>query len=162
MGQEQPAVKDLLRAYRRSVDALKARGVIRSDKVLADYAEWLAVEALGLTLAEGGAQKGYDAVDPRTGLTYQVKARQVTLPYFQPDLRGQGNLDAHPFDVLVGILVDADFAVVRAALVPLAVVRARAKPISYNNGYRLHMASGLLGLPEVVDVTAKVKRAAES
>jgi hypothetical protein len=94
-------------------------------------------------------------------LTYQVKARQVALPYFQPDLRGQGHLDAHPFDVLVGILVDGDFAVVRAALVPLAVVQARAKPIAYNNGYRIHMASGLLSLPEVVDVTAKVRRAAE-
>lgn len=84
---EERPVRDLILAHARSLDALKARGVIRSTKVLADYAEWLAAKALGLTLEAGGAQKGYDAVDPRSGLTYQVKARQVTLPYMQPDLR---------------------------------------------------------------------------
>lgn len=155
-------VSELMLAYARSLDALKARGVIRSTKVLADYAEWLAVNALGLTLAAGGAQKGYDAVDPRTGFTYQVKARQVTLPYMQPDLRGQGDLEKKPFDMLVGILIDGDYEVIRAAVVPWSVVRARAKPIAYNNGYRLHMASGLLGLPAVIDVTEAVRRASES
>jgi len=156
------SVKDLMRAYRQSIEALKERGVIRSDKVLSDYAERLAVRALGLTIAEGGAQQGYDAIDPSTGLTYQVKARVVAPPYMQPDLRGQGNLDEHPFDMLVGILVNAGYEVTRAAIVPLAVVRARAKAIAYNNGYRLHMASGLQSDPEVRDVTAEVRRAAES
>jgi hypothetical protein len=155
-------VRELINAYARSLDALKARGVIRSTKVLADYAEWLAAKALGLVLVEGGAQKGYDAKDPRTGLRYQVKARQVAPPYMQPDLRGQGSLDAAPFDLLVGILVDGNFEVIRAAVVPLPVVQARAKRIAYNNGFRIHMASGLLNLPEVVDVTEGVRRASES
>jgi hypothetical protein len=152
----------LVRAYLQSLDELRARGVIRSTKVLADYAEWLAVEAPGLKLVDSGAQKGYDAVDPQTGLTYQVKARQVTLPYMQPDLRGQGDLNEKPFDLLVGILLDGDYQVIRAAVVPLSIVQARAKPIAYNNGYRLHMASGLLNLPEVIDVTEQVRRASES
>jgi hypothetical protein len=155
-------VRELINVYARSLDALKARGVIRSTKVLADYAEWLAAKALGLSLVEGGAHKGYDAVDPHTGLRYQVKARQVAPPYMQPDLRGQGNLDDGPFDLLVGILVDGNFEVIRAAVVPLSVVQARAKPIAYNNGFRVHMASGLLGLPGVVDVTEAVRRASES
>ena len=155
-------VRELILDYARSLEALKARGVIRSTKVLADYGEWLAVKALGLSLEVGGAQKGYDAVDPRSGLTYQVKARQVTLPYMQPDLRGQGDLEAKPFDLLVGILIDGNYEVIRAAVVPWSVVRARAKRIAYNNGYRIHMASGLLTLPEVVDVTEEVRRASES
>jgi hypothetical protein len=163
MARDRPAsVKDLLHAYRQSVEALKDRGVIRSSKVLADYAEWLATTALHLTLVEGGAQKGFDAVDPETGLTYQVKARQVVLPYMQSDLLGQGNLDGTPFDLLVGILVGADYEVIRAAIVPLAVVRLRARPIAYNNGYRIHMASGLLSQPGVRDITAEVRRASES
>jgi hypothetical protein len=37
-----------------------------------------------------------------------VKARQVTLPYMQPDLRGQGDLEKKPFDMLVGFLIDGD------------------------------------------------------
>lgn len=155
-------VRELIDAYARSLDALKARGVIRSTKVLADYAEWLAAKALGLDLVGGGAQKGYDAKDPRTGLRYQVKARQVAPPYMQPDLRGQGNLEDGPFDMLVGILVNGNFEVIRAAVVPLSVVQARAKRIAYNNGFRIHMASGLLRLPEVVDVTEDVRRASES
>jgi len=50
-------VRDLILAYARSLDALKARGVIRSTKVLADYAEWLAAEALGLSLVEGAPRR---------------------------------------------------------------------------------------------------------
>lgn len=46
--------------------------------------------------------------------------------------------------------------------VRLSIVQARAKPIAYNNGYRLYMASGLLNLPEVRDVTEAVRRAAEA
>ena len=38
----------------------------------------------------------------------------------------------------------------------------RAEPITYNNGYWLHMASGLLSLPEVRDVAEAVRRASES
>ena len=155
-------VRALILAYARSLDALRTRGVIRSTKVLADYAEWLAVQALGLTLEAGGAQKGYDAVDPSTGLTYQVKARQVTLPYMQPDLRGQGDLNEKPFDMLVGILINGEYEVIRAAVVPWSVVKVRAKRITYNNGYRLHMARGLLSMPGVVDVTEAVRRASDS
>lgn len=156
MAQSEAPVKDLVRAYALSLEALTARGVIRSHKVLADYAEWLATEALRLTLVPGGSQKGYDAVDPRNGLTYQVKARRLAPPYFQPDLRGFGDLDERPFDFLVGILVDADYAVVSAAVVPLAVVRQRAK------GTRLYMGRGLLSAADVRDVTAKVRRVSES
>ena len=156
------SVRDLIRAYRHSVDALKARGVIRSTRVLADYGEWLATKAMHLTLVPNGAQKGYDAIDPKSGLTYQVKVRHVTLPYMQADLRGQGSLEEEPFDFLVGILLDADYEVIRAAVVPISVVRARSKRIAYNNGYRLHMASGLLGDPEVRDVTPEVRQASEA
>jgi hypothetical protein len=51
-------VSELMLAYARSLDALKTRGVIRSTKVLADYAEGLAVNALGLTLAAGRRSEG--------------------------------------------------------------------------------------------------------
>lgn len=160
-GSTEPPVRELIRTYADSVAALRARGVIRSTKVVADYGEWLAARALNLVLVTGGAQKGHDAEDPRTGATYQVKVRQVMPPYMQPDLRGQGALTGRPFDFLVGILIDGDYRVARAAVVPLSVVQARAKRIAYNNGFRLHMASGLLSLPEVRDVTAEVRRAAE-
>jgi hypothetical protein len=162
MDSPSPSVKDLMRAYRESLEALKARGVIRSTKVLADYAEWLAATGLRLTLVEGGAQKGFDAVDAKSGLTYQVKARHVVLPYLQPDLRGQGSLDDHPFDYLVGVLLGADYEVMRAAVIPLEVVRERAKRIAYTNGYRVHMGSGILRLPNVRDVTAELQGAADS
>jgi hypothetical protein len=163
MGQvETASVRELLLAYRTSLDALKARGVIRSTKVLADYAEWLVAKGLRLQLVEGGAQKGHDAVDPNSGLRYQVKARHVVPPYMQADLRGQGSLDGRPFDFLVGVLLDGEYQVTRAAVVPLHIVQARAKRIAYNNGYRLHFATGILGLPEVRDVTTALRRAAES
>jgi hypothetical protein len=38
----------------------------------------------------------------------------------------------------------------------------RAEPIAYDNGCRLHVASGLLSPPGVRDVTEAVRRASES
>ena len=155
------SVRELLIGYRTALDALRERGVIRSVHVIADYGEWLAASALGLTLAPGGSNKGHDAVDPGTGKRYQVKVRQLTPPYFQPDLRGQGDVTDDPFDHLVGILLDTDFAVTRAIVVPLDVVQRRAKRIAYNNGWRLHMASGLLAEAGVRDVTDLLRREAD-
>lgn len=158
---EAASIKDLMRAYKEALSALKDRGVIRSTKVLADYAEWLAAKALGLELARGGATKGYDAIDPVTHERYQVKARHVVPPYMQPDLRGQGSLDDGPFDYLVGVLLGEEYQVRLAAIVPIALVRERAKRIAYNNGYRLHLGVGILGHPDVVDVTDRFRQAAK-
>jgi hypothetical protein len=156
------SVRDLLSAYRDSLTALKDRGVIRSTKVLADYAEWLAARGLGLQLASAGAEKGFDAVDPTTGETYQVKARQVVPPYNQPDLRGGGRLIPKPFDFLVGVLLDADFGVSLAAKIPYEVVLERAKRIEYTNGYRFHLGQGVLALPTVMIVTEELRAAAKT
>jgi len=153
-------VSELLRTYKNAIDALKVRGVVRSTKVLADYAEWLAAQALNLELAAGGAAKGYDATDPRTGTLYQVKARMVAPPHWQPDLRGQGSLDGRPFDFLVGVLLGGDYDVRLAAVIPLALVRERAKRIAYNNGYRFHLGSGVLEDSRVQDVTERFREAA--
>ncbi len=60
------------------------------------------------------------------------------------------------------MLVDAEYEVVRAAVIPLAVVQAQATRITYNNGYRVHLASGILGLPEVRDVTELFREAADA
>jgi hypothetical protein len=155
-------VKELMTGYRDSLAALKEKGVIRSSKVLADYAEWLSARGLGLQLAPAGAMKGYDAVDPSTGVTYQVKARHVVPPYMQPDLRGGGSLEPKPFDFLIGVLLDAEYGVIRAAVIPHSIVAARAKRIAYNNGYRFHMGSTVLSLPEVRDVTEELRVAAAS
>lgn len=156
------SVRELLAAYRDSLTALRARGVIRSPKVVADYAEWLAVTGLKLELAERGAERGYDAVDPDTGDLYQVKARQVVPPYNQPDLRGGGLLEPKPFDYLIGVLLDVDYGVALAAKIPYEVVRDRARRIEYTNGYRFHLGSSVMALPEVVNVTAELKAAAAS
>jgi hypothetical protein len=56
------SVRALIASYSASLVALRQRGVIRSSKVLGDYAEWLAAGGLGLELVEDGAQRGYDAV----------------------------------------------------------------------------------------------------
>jgi len=155
-GLPSPPVKDLLRAYVVSREALRQRGVIRSNKsFLSDYAEWLAAKALNLTLAEGGSNKGYDATD-RQGRRYQVKARQMTAVYQQPDLRGFGDMDADHFDFLVAIIVDADFEVLRAVVVPFVEARARVK------GPRMYLGSGLVSVPGVRDVTDRVRKASES
>lgn len=154
--QHEPTVKDLVRAYMNSREALRARGVIRSNRVLlSDYAEWLAAKALRLKLVAGGSNKGFDAVD-RAGLRYQIKARQHTAIYQQPDLRGFGDLSLDPFDLLVAVIVGVDYSVLRALLIPIAAVRQRAK------GPRMYVGRGVLAMPDIRDVTDEVRRASES
>lgn len=155
MAHDEPPIRDLIRAYALSLEGLRARGVIRSTKVLADYAEWLAAQALDLTLVPSGSNKGYDALDA-AGTRYQIKARRLVLPYVEPNIVGLHNLDDRPFDVLLGILLDEDYVVTRAVIVPLAVVRQRATKTG------LYLGSGLLTLAEVRDVTEIVRRASES
>lgn len=129
---------------------LLMRGVVRTNNVLADYAEYLTARALGVSLVTP-AVAGYDALGPN-GERVQVKARRRV----NQDGRligGSAPLTTNPFDTLVGILFDSDFTVRRACIVPLPVllplVRMRA-----NGSWRLRLADSLWKVPGVRDATA--------
>lgn len=153
----------LLRLYSSIIDELLDRGVVRStNNPVADYAERLTARAFDLKLA-GKSVSGYDAI-ARSGLRYQVKARRITRQNGSRQLGFIRSLEPgkEPFDFLVGILFDSDFAVVRAALVPVAVVHDRvvwAEPVK---AWRLMLSDAVWTLPDVRDITDEIRAAIQS
>lgn len=157
----QGPTRDLLALYSSILTELRARGIVRSENSpVGDYAEYLAARAFGLTLTRNSAI-GYDGVDAAK-VRYQVKGRRMT-PWNKSRqlgaIRGL-TLDADPFDVLLAVLFYPDFGIQRAALVPISIVRSRAKRHEYINAWRLMLTDAVWDLPGVQDVTALIAAAA--
>ena len=70
------------------------------------------------------------------------------------------NLDWHPFDVLAGILFDQNFAVHRAALIPISVIMRRATWSTYTNNRIIYLMDDVWAEPRVVDVSARLQAVA--
>lgn len=155
--------EDLLALFARIVDELLSQGVVRStNNPVADYSEYLTARAFGLTLV-ANSSIGFDAIG-EDDVRYQVKARRLTARNGSRQLgfiRGL-ETDEDPFDVLVGILFNADFTVLRAAMVPIEVVRARVARINYVNAWRLVLTDAVWSVPGVEDVTDRIRSAASA
>ncbi len=59
--------------------------------------------------------------------------------------------------MLAGVLVDEYFRIMRAALVPFGVVRARARPVESVNGWRFILRDDIWKLDGVEDVTTQLR-----
>lgn len=153
----------LLALYSAIVEELHGRGLVRStNNPVGDYAEYLTARAFGLSLA-GNSSIGYDAVSD-DGIRYQVKSRRLTPRNSSRQLSAIRGLEpeSDPFDLLVGILFSADFEVLRAALVPVAVVRQLAVRNDYVNAWRLMLRDSVWAMPGVEDVTDRIRAAADA
>ena len=155
------AIPDLLASYVALLDELRARGVVRTGKVVGDYAEALVARALGLDLANG-PMEGYDAVDPRSGERYQVKARRIGPRWRDVGMGPFRGLDEDLFDVFVGVVFDADMSIVRALRVPRSVVLANVRLVAYDGTHRLRVGPRLAGLDGVTDIAELLWQTATS
>jgi hypothetical protein len=145
-----------LLAARARIDAeLRALGVLRSENALDDFTEFWVSGALRLDLAANSA-KGFDAVDGK-GVRYQIKGRRPTKGNPSRQLSALRDLDAAPFDYLVGVLFNADCTVMRAALIPLAVVQRLATFIPRANNWRFRLEDAVWAIPGVIDLTGVLK-----
>jgi len=150
---------ELLKAYCDILDELRARGITRStNNPVSDYAELLFCQAFGWTRTEKSAA-GYDATDEKA-LRYQIKARRVTPQSASRQLGAIRQLDKDPFDYLAGVLMDKDFKIVRAAIIPVSVVRKNSKHVAHTNSWRFLLRDNVWDLRGVRDVSAEVAEAA--
>lgn len=151
----------LLAQYGEILAILRARGITRTeDSPVGGYAEHLAARAFGLSL-NGNSSSGYDGLDD-AGIRYQVKGRRITRwnPSRQLSaIRGLGEGSPDPFDQLIGILFNGDFTILRAAMVPLGVVRSQARLQAHVNGWRFMLTDAIWTLPGVRDVTKEIATA---
>lgn len=149
-------VSDLLRQYAAIAEELRRRDVLRSANTpTGDLAEYLFARAFGWTLAAHSA-RAFDATDAE-GRRYQIKARRLARPGTSRELSAIRSLDG--FDVLAAALFDAHYRVERAALIPAAVVAARARYGAHTNSHRFMLQDNVWRADGVQDVTAILRAA---
>jgi hypothetical protein len=143
------------------IDELRRRAVVRtSNAPLGDYAEYLFSAALGLKL-ESNSKAGHDATGP-DGSKYQIKSRRVvSTSRAARQLSVFRGLPEAKFDVLAAVLFDGQCKVIRAVLVPHAIVLQRSVYAQHVNGWRLVADETLFALPNVTDVTGALQRASD-
>jgi hypothetical protein len=146
------STSELLRCYAVILDELKARSMVRTqNNPVADYAEWLVSEKLGLELTPN-SNAGYDALGSN-GKRFQIKSRRINLSRDPRQLGVIRNLDAGEFDYLIGVLFSMNFRTVEAYKIPHAIIRDFARFRRYQNGHILHLRGRVLNAPGVEDIS---------
>jgi hypothetical protein len=152
-------VGQLLAQYGGILDELRRREIVRSsNNPLSDYAELLFCNAFNWTRA-GTSSSGHDAKDAQ-GVRYQIKGRRLTPLNASRQMSAIRNLEKTPFDHLAGLLVDKTFQIIRAAIVPIDVVRAHSKHQAHTNSWRFLLRDEIWNLSGVQDVTHELTAAA--
>jgi hypothetical protein len=134
------------------LDELKQRSVVRTrNNPVADYAEWLVAQRLGLSL-ERNSKSGYDATNT-SGNRFQIKSRRLDPFNKSRQLSVIRNLDAGEFDYLIGVLFNRDFTVNEAYKIPRGLITKYARFSKHQNGYILHLRGDILRAQGVEDIT---------
>lgn len=108
---------------------------------------------------EGKASSGHDATDAN-GVGYQIKGRRLTPRSISRQVSAIRGLHLKPFDHLAGLLVDEQFRILRAAIVPFEVVQAKATFVHHTNAHRFLLRDEIWAAPGVRDVTEDLRGAA--
>ncbi len=146
------STSDLLGCFADILGELKQRGVVRTrNNPVADYAEWLVAQRLGLSL-ERNNKFGYDATNT-SGERFQIKSRRLDPFNKSRQLSVIRNLDAGEFDYLIGILFDRDFTVKEAYKIPHGLIAKYARFSKHQNGHILHLRGDILRASGVEDIT---------
>ncbi len=152
------SVHDLLNLHAGIMNELRSRKIIRSgNNPVGDYAELLFARAFSWNL-ENNSSAGYDATD-KNGIRFQIKCRRVTKRNPSRQLSALRNLSSNPFDTLAAVLLDENFGVLRAVLVPIAVVLDHSTYTQHVHAHRFLLRDAVWSLPGVMDVTGPLMEA---
>lgn len=150
------SAQDLLRLHAGALDELRRRGILRSANGPAgDYAEILFSRAFGWRL-ESNSAAGFDAVN-EGGTRFQIKGRRLTGPRPSRQLSALRDLSSRPFDILAAVLLDGDYTVHKAALIPVEVVIGAATYTRHVNAHRFILSDRVWSIPGVIDATAQLR-----
>jgi hypothetical protein len=147
------SVKGLLNAYCEILGELRSRNLIRStNNPVADLTESLVAIALQLKLVDGSTT-GHDAIDTQ-GRRYEIKGRRITRHNKSRQLSFIRGMDKDHFDFLVGVVFAEDFSILKACLIPRALVLKLAKYVKHVNGWRLMLTDNVWNESDVQDITS--------
>lgn len=147
---------ELLALHAQIEEELRARDILRSaNKPTGDFAEYVFCSAFGWE-REPNSKKGYDATD-NIGTRYQIKGCRMHRGRKDRQLSVLRDLKSRPFDILAGVLFADDYQVLRAALIPWAVVDERATYSTRQKGHIFHLRDEVWLLDGVRDVADMVR-----
>ncbi len=143
---------ELARLWAEVMIELRARDLVRSaNNPVADFAERIAADHLGLTLVDNKSAKGYDAVDS-AGRRYQIKGRRITPQNQSRQLSAIRDLADRQFDFLVAVIFDQWLQLIELWKIPHHLVEPHAR---YSNHVRAHLLNAkgpILAHPDVEQV----------
>lgn len=146
----------LLALHSQVADELRNRGITRSaNNPTGDLAEYLFCKAFGWKQA-GNSHRSIDAIGA-DGTRYQIKGRRVTRYNTSRQLSALRDLAAAHFDILAGVLLNEDYSVMRAALIPHAVALVHSSFVERTNSHRFLLRDDIWHAPGVRDVTARLQ-----
>lgn len=135
--------RDLLRLYAELMEELRTRGLIRSsNNPVADYAEKVAVEYLGLRRA-GKEARGYDGLD-KNGMKYQIKGRRITRHNKSRQLGVIRNINEKLFHFLIAVIFDESFDLIEMWKMPYRFVNENATWSKHQNGHIFYAKPNVL------------------
>ena len=149
---------ELLKLHAAIGPELRRRGIVRTENITGDVAEYLFCLALNLTPTP---QAHIDAV-ARDGKRYQIKGRRVTTRNPSRELGSIREMAGQHFDFLAGLLFDETYGIKRAAIIPHAVVMERARFVERSNSHKFLLRDDVWDAPGVCDVTDKLTAAART
>ena len=136
--------KELLQLYSDLMVELRQRKLLRSsNNPVSDYAEKVISEMMLLTL-EKGSNKGYDAIDEKTGTRYQIKARRLTKQNKSRQLGVIRNLDQNLFDYLIAVIFNESFSPQEIWKIPRNIIPKYSYFSPHQNGRILVLAGKIL------------------
>ena len=145
------SVHELLCLYSSIVEELRERNVIRtSNNPVADYAEYLVAQKMGLSLATSSTA-GYDALNKK-GIKYQIKSRRNTIHNNSKQLGVIRNLDEKKFDFLIGIIFNSNFNVIMAYQIPVDIISRYSRFSNHQNGYIFRLTGDVLNNKKVKNI----------
>jgi hypothetical protein len=152
---------ELLTLHARIAEELRGRAIARtSNNPTGDLAEYLFCQAFGWKPA-GNSKANIDAI-ARDGTRYQIKGRRITRHTKSRQLSAIRDLAGRHFDYLAGVLFTEEYRILRAALIPYAIVEQRAKFVEHTNSHKFILHDDVWTAPGVRDVTQKLTETARS
>jgi len=148
------SISELLALHIAIIEELRERGVLRSaNNPTGDLAEYLFCAAFGWA-QENNSAKAVDAKGD-DGTCYQIKGRRVHRRNRSRQLSAIRDLEG--FGILAVVLFDDNYHIMRAALIPVDVVREYSTYIKHTNSHKLLLRDGIWDVPGVKDVTEQLR-----
>lgn len=148
------SITELLALHIAIMEELRARDVLRSaNNPTGDLAEYFFRAAYGWA-QENNSAKAFDATGD-DGTRYQIKGRRIHRRNRSRQLSAIRDLDG--FDILAAVLFGDDYRILRAALIPAAVVRDHSTYINHTNSHKFLLRNAIWDTPGVIDITDRLR-----